>query len=48
MKKHYESPELEIKKFALSTDVLTVSKGEDTASSGFYIDPDEDELIDDP
>lgn len=47
MKKHYESPELEIKKFTLSADVLTISKGEDVASSGFYIDP-EDELIDNP
>ena len=46
MKKHYESPELEIKHFILSADVLTVSKGEDVASSGFYVDPDEDELLD--
>lgn len=40
MKKKYESPDLEIAKIIMTADVLTISKGENTASSGFYIDPD--------
>ena len=42
MQRKYESPELEIVKFTLSADVLTVSEGEITTSSGVIHDPDED------
>ncbi len=42
MQRKYESPELEIVKFTLSADVLTVSEGEKTTSSGVIHDPDED------
>ena len=42
MKRKYESPEVEIVKFSLSADVLTVSEGEITTSSGVIHDPDDD------
>ena len=44
MKRKYESPELEIVKFTLSADVLTVSEGEQGSSGGGFIPPDEDEF----
>lgn len=42
MKRKYESPDIEIVKLSLSADVLTVSEGEITTSSGVIHDPDED------
>lgn len=45
MKKLYESPEIEIVSFRLQ-DVLSVSKDENTASSGYIEEPDDD-MIDD-
>ena len=42
MKRKYESPEFEIVKFTLSADVLTVSEGEHSTSSGYIIPPDVD------
>jgi len=47
MNKQYESPELEIVKFTLTADVLTVSEGEIGKSSGVIEEPDpDDELLD--
>ena len=45
MQKKYESPDLEIVKFTLSADVLTVSEGEHSTSSGVIHDPDDDEML---
>ncbi len=42
MKNKYVSPELEIVKFRLSADVLTVSEGESGTSSGYIIPPEDD------
>ncbi len=42
MQRKYESPELEIVKFTLSADVLGISQGEHSTSSGVIHDPDED------
>ena len=42
MNKKYISPELEIVKFTLSADVLSVSQGEQGSSGGGYIPPGDD------
>lgn len=42
MQRNYESPELEIVKFTLSADVLSISDGEITTSSGVIHDPEDD------
>ena len=42
MKRKYESPDLEIAKFNLTADVLSVSQSESITSSGFIEDPEED------
>lgn len=42
MKRKYESPEVEMIKFTLSADVLTISQGEHSTSSGYIIPPDEE------
>lgn len=44
MKRKYDSPELEIVKFTLSADVLTVSEGEITTSSGVIHEPGDDDI----
>lgn len=44
MQRKYESPELEIIKFTLSADVLGISQGEHSTSSGVIHDPDDDML----
>ena len=44
MKSKYESPEVEIVKFTLSADVLTVSEGEHSTSSGYIIPPDDEDI----
>ena len=41
MQKKYESPEVEMIKFTLSADVLTVSEGEHSTSSGYIVPPDD-------
>ena len=43
MNKIYVSPELEIVKFRLSSDILNVSQGEVITSGGDVINPTEDE-----
>lgn len=50
MQRKYESPELEIVKFTLSADVLTISEGEHSTSSGYIIppDPDMEEELEEP
>lgn len=50
MKSKYESPEVEIVKFTLSADVLTISQGEHSTSSGYIIppDPDMEEELEEP
>ena len=45
MKRKYESPELEIVKFTLSADVLGISEGEITTSSGVIHEPDDSEML---
>ena len=42
MQRKYKSPDLEFVKFSLSADVLTISEGEQSTSSGYIIPPDED------
>lgn len=44
MKRKYESPEVEIVKFTLSADVLGISEGEITTSSGVIHDPEDDDM----
>lgn len=47
MQRKYESPELEIVKYTLTADVLSVSEGEIGKSSGVIEEPDPaDELLD--
>lgn len=45
MIKKYKSPELEIIKFTLSADVLTISEGENYKTSGVIIEPPDDEEL---
>lgn len=42
MIKIYESPDLEVVKFTISTSILSISEGEDGKSSGFIENPDGD------